>query len=132
MTFVGRDTLSTGVMPAEVGSQDTSKQERALRCQRNALILGLVPRIQFSAGSGASGWMDVRDKPGHDKVEEELIQMRSQPIRLDSKLCTRVVVRVYIANLRVPLDAYIRHLFAYAKADCFVWSFALRVKMQVK
>ncbi len=26
MTFVGRDTLSTGVMPAEAGTQDTSTQ----------------------------------------------------------------------------------------------------------
>jgi len=30
------------------------------------VILGLGPRIQLSARSGAGGWMDGRDKPDHD------------------------------------------------------------------
>jgi hypothetical protein len=31
------------------------------------VILGLVPRIQPSTNARASGWMDGRDKPDHDK-----------------------------------------------------------------
>ena len=35
----------------------------------DAVILGLVPRIQPSANAGASRWMDGRDKPDHDKPD---------------------------------------------------------------
>ena len=33
-----------------------------------AVILGLGPRIQPSQNAGASGWMDGRAKPDHDKL----------------------------------------------------------------
>jgi hypothetical protein len=32
------------------------------------VILGLVPRIQLSPRSGARGWLDGRDNPGHGKA----------------------------------------------------------------
>ena len=32
------------------------------------VILGLVPRIQLSAASAASGWMDGRAKTDHDNM----------------------------------------------------------------
>src|SRR6187397_1760275 len=39
----------------------------------NCVILGLVPRIQRARNAGASGWMDGRDKPDHDKDDAEAV-----------------------------------------------------------
>src|SRR5581483_6152816 len=39
------------------------------------VILGLVPRIQLSANTGASRWMDGRDKPDHDDCDDVALPM---------------------------------------------------------
>jgi hypothetical protein len=40
------------------------------------VILGLVPRIQLSTGSGARGWLDGRDKPDHDNWSDGDLENR--------------------------------------------------------
>ena len=62
---MGRDTLSTGVMPAEAGTQDTSKPgwREDFDAHRNSVILAVDPALHCRR---SKRWMDGRAKPDHD------------------------------------------------------------------